>query len=597
MTRIRLPRATIVVAALVCCALVAAGCSGGDSSSGHSVPEGPPATEGNDDESPAIDDVAATDAPVVTETPVVDEGQVVEDVVESEDAGEETRPVPGGTLRFAIEADASGLNPTASTLSASGRTMANAVFDTLMAMDADGNPVPYLAESIEPVDGDMTRWRLVVREGIVFHDGTPLTADAVQVNYEAQLASALIGLAQRPFFPAEGATTVIDDRTIEFSMLDPNAVFPAWLTSQLGMVASPGWLAAAAEDPTLNQEPVGTGPFVFDSRSQDSITRVVRNDDWWGGEIYLDAVEFLPVTDPATRADLLFGGDVEGLHTIDPAIVGDLRDDDSVQNVVDETGQEQFVQLNTAAPPFDDVRARQALALATPLQIYRDLIGLGIARGADQIFIPESKFYNPDVVQQGDDPTAAAALAAEYCADVPDGCSDGNIDVEFQFPFTGVVGTRQADLLAQGWGEAFNVDFDELAQPEHIQQVAFGQFQAALWRAFGALEPATQRHALMCRTIADGISLNGPRFCSEERDALILDAQAQLDEAARVADWQDIVQDMRDSYTYVFLLHTVWDNAFDESVRGVCDRTSPDETPLRCVVNGVSWFDSVWLGA
>ena len=597
MTRIRLPRATIVVAALVCCALVAAGCSGGDSSSSQSVPEGPPATEGNDDESPAIDDVAATDAPVVTETPVVDEGQVVEDVVESEDAGEETRPVPGGTLRFAIEADASGLNPTASTLSASGRTMANAVFDTLMAMDADGNPVPYLAESIEPVDGDLTRWRLVVREGIVFHDGTPLTADAVQVNYEAQLASPLIGLAQRPFFPAEGATTVIDDRTIEFSMLDPNAVFPAWLTSQLGMVASPGWLAAAAEDPTLNQEPVGTGPFVFDSRSQDSITRVVRNDDWWGGEIYLDAVEFLPVTDPATRADLLFGGDVEGLHTIDPAIVGDLRDDDSVQNVVDETGQEQFVQLNTAAPPFDDVRARQALALATPLQIYRDLIGLGIARGADQIFIPESKFYNPDVVQQGDDPTAAAALAAEYCADVPDGCSDGNIDVEFQFPFTGVVGTRQADLLAQGWGEAFNVDFDELAQPEHIQQVAFGQFQAALWRAFGALEPATQRHALMCRTIADGISLNGPRFCSEERDALILDAQAQLDEAARVADWQDIVQDMRDSYTYVFLLHTVWDNAFDESVRGVCDRTSPDETPLRCVVNGVSWFDSVWLGA
>jgi ABC-type transport system substrate-binding protein len=361
------------------------------------------------------------------------------------------------------------------------------------------------------------------------------------------------------------------------------------------MVASPDWLAAAAEDPTLNQEPVGTGPFVFDSRSQDSITRVVRNDEWWGGEVHLDAVEFWPVPDPATRADLLFGGEMDGLHVTDPAIVGDLRDDDRVQNVIDETGQEQFVQLNTSAPPFDDERARQALALATPLQIYRDLIGLGIARGADQMFIPESRFYNPDVVQQGDDPAAAAALAADYCDDVPDGCSDGRIDVEFQFASTGVIGARQADILAEGWGEAFNVDFDELAQDQHILQTFSGQYQATLWRAFGSLEPATGRHALMCRTIGEGISLNGPRFCSEARDALILDAQAQLDEAARVVDWQGVVQDMNDAFTYVFLLHTIWDNVFNESVRGVCDRTSPDGVPLRCVVNGVSWFDSVWL--
>ncbi len=340
---------------------------------------------------------------------------------------------------------------------------------------------------------------------------------------------------------------------------------------------------------------VGTGPFVFDSRSQDSVTRVVRNADWWGGDVHLDALEFLPITDPATRADLLFAGDVEGLHTIDPATVGDLRDDDSVQNIVDETGQEQFVQLNTAAPPFDDVRARQALALATPLQNYRDLIGLGIARGADQMFIPESDFYNPAVAQQGDDPTAAAALAAEYCADVPDGCSDGRIDVEFQFPSTGVVGARQADILDEGWSAAFNVDFDELAQDQHVVQTFLGQYQATLWRAFGSLEPATSRHALMCRTIGEGISLNGTRFCSEARDALILDAQAQLDRAARAADWQAIVQDMNDAFSHIFLVHTIWDNAFRESVRGVCNRTSPDGVPLRCVVNGVNWFDSVWL--
>ena len=350
MTRTRLPLATMAVAVFACLAVVAAACSGGPASS-DSASEGPRATVSGGGEPAGSDDVATTDAPAATVAPVISEGQVVEDVAEDEDIDEEAGPIPGGTLRFALEADVDGLNPTTSSLSAPGRMMALAVFDTLTALDVDGNVVPYLAESVEPVDGDLTRWRVVVREGITFHDGAPLTAQAVQANFDAQLASPIVGLAQRPFYPAEGPSTVVDERTIEFSMLEPNAVFPAWLSTQLGMVASPDWLAAAAEDPTLNQEPVGTGPFVFESRSLDSVTRLVRHGGWWGGDVHLDALEFRPIPDASTRADLFFSGNVEGLHTTDPATVGDLRDEDSAQNIVDETGQEQFVQLNTSSPP------------------------------------------------------------------------------------------------------------------------------------------------------------------------------------------------------------------------------------------------------
>ena len=287
-------------------ALMAAACGGGSDSS---------TTSG-----PASSEVLTTDAktppsatePVSTDTaapPISDDGSatpVVEQVVDDEDL----EPVAGGTLRYALEADTGGLNPTTSALTASGLNMANAVFDTLTAFGADGTAVPYLAESIEPVDGDLTRWRMRLRPGVVFHDGTPLDAAAVKANFDAQLASPLVSLALRPFFPAEGAVTVVDDLTVDYQVLEPNATFPNQLTSQLGMMASPTWLAAAAEDPTLNQEPVGTGPFVFDSRAQDALTRFVRNDAWWGGAVYLDAVEFLPVPDPATRNDLAFNGDV-----------------------------------------------------------------------------------------------------------------------------------------------------------------------------------------------------------------------------------------------------------------------------------------------
>ena len=228
----------------------------------------------------------------------------------------------------------------------------------------------------------------------------------------------LVGLAVRPFFPETDAITKIDDLTVEFHLLDANAYFPA----TVGRPARHAGLAEVARrrrSPTRpsTKQPVGTGPFKFDSRSQDSVTRFVRNDEWWGGEVYLDAVEFYPVPDTATRVDLMLGGELEALQTTDPDSIMALRDE-GVPNVYDDSAAEQFAMINTAAAPFDDIRARQALAYATPRQTYLDLIALGVIRGADQRFIPEDPYHNPDVKQVGDDPDARPmALAAEYCAE------------------------------------------------------------------------------------------------------------------------------------------------------------------------------------
>ena len=81
----------------------------------------------------------------------------------------EGEPVVGGTLRVGLEADVDGLNPTASALAVSGLTMAQAVFDPLFTFTADGDVVPYLAESITP-NADFTEWTLKLREGVTFHD-------------------------------------------------------------------------------------------------------------------------------------------------------------------------------------------------------------------------------------------------------------------------------------------------------------------------------------------------------------------------------------------------------------------------------------------
>ena len=592
------------IAALVSFSLVAAACGGGSDDSSGTDGDASPETDAPDTGDTEPDDADTGDSePDDAPESTVDADNAIdaEDVVDDEEAG----PVMGGTLRYGLEADVNGINPANSSLSSPGLMMGNAVFDTLAVYTPDGVAVPYLAESFTPNE-DFTVWDVKVREGVTFHDGTPLNAEAVQVNFETQKNDPLVGLAVRPFYPEEGATEIVDDLTIRFNLLETNVYFPGALASQLGMMASPTWLAAAVDDPTLNQEPVGTGPFVFDSRSQDSVTRFVRNEDWWNGDVYLDAVEFLPVTDPDTRVDLLFNGELDALQTTNPASVADLQDEDSIQNIIDENTEESFAMINTAVPPFDDIRAREALARATPRQNYLDLIGLGVVRGADQMFVPESKYFNPDVVQVADDPEGALPLVEAYCAEkggdvntvLGEGvttCTDGRINMELQYSGPAVVQTRIAELLDEGWKNAgFNVTFDEVPQDEHILQAATGQYNVVTWRQFGATDPALDNVWLLCRTVG-GISLNWPKYCDETRDEVLLAAQATEDQDERIALYQELSQKVNDDYIYIFFNHTKWDNAFAENVRGVCDRVTPEGEPTQCAGGGRTWFSSVYF--
>jgi peptide/nickel transport system substrate-binding protein len=586
------------IAALMSLTLVAAACGGNDEGTGTPTPEGE--TGGTDktvvdeptDSTPA-DGTEVPDAPGVT--------------IENAPEVEETGPVAGGTLRYGIEADVDGLNPTNSALSAPGLMMGNAVYDTLTAATVDGTFVPYLAESVEPNE-DFTQWTVKVRADVLFHDGTPLNADAIVKNFETARADPLVGLAVKPFYPETGATTVIDDLTVQFNLLEGWRYFPGALASQLGMVASPTWIDAAIADPTLNQKPVGTGPFKFDTRSEDSITRFVRNDDWWNGEVYLDAVEFAPVTDSASRNELFFGDEFQALHSTDPASVDELRADDSVQSVFDESGEESFAMINSAVPPFDDIRAREAVSLAAAITDYRDLIGLGITTPANGPFTPDSPFYNPDVVQVGDDPDAALALVAEYCAEkgadintvlTPPSptCTDGRINIELQWSGPDVNQTRIGDILDAGWtAGGFNVTFDELAQDAQIQQAALGQYNVVTWRQFGAEDPSLDDVWLLCRNIG-GISLNWPKFCDEERDALLLQGRVLENGPERNALYQEISRKLNEDYLYIFFQHTPWNTAFAEDVRGMCDRTAPTGEPLICATNGRNWFSSAYFAS
>ena len=173
-------------------------------------------------------------------------------------------------------------------------------------------------------------------------------------------------------------------------------------------------------------------------------------------------------------------------------------------------------------------------------------------------------------------------------------CAGDRIVIEYQHAGPSVPATRIADLMVAGWSEAFEVTVTEVFQDDLIQNVALGAYNAVAWRQFGAVDPAADSIWLTCRTIGP-ISLNWPRYCDDERDALLLRAQAEADPDVRADLYRQVEARINEASTYVFLQHTMWDVALAPGVRDICGRTSPDGFALDCAGNGVVWFDRAWL--
>ena len=250
--------------------------------------------------------------------------------------------------------------------------------------------------------------------------------------------------------------------------------------------------------------------------------------------------------------------------------------------------------LNSQKAPFDDIRARQAITHATPRDNYNTLINLDVTRKADQMFTPESPYFNEDIVQLSDRPDLAGPLVDAYCADNPDNCTNGNIDIEYQYSGPSVVGERVADLLVEGWSDFFNVEVQVLPQDQHIQEAAFGLYNSIGWRQFGAVNPGDDRVWLLCRAIG-GISLNWPRYCDEDRDAIILqaDAASTVEETAPL--YQELSEMINEEYLYVFYNHTLWTISMADGVENLCGVSTAEDVKMRCQINGRTFFQSTFF--
>jgi peptide/nickel transport system substrate-binding protein len=388
-------------ALLVIFSLVIAACS----PSAPATEEPPPTT---------VEEVAPEEPaePAETEEPME---EPTEEVVE--EPTEE--PVVPNVLKVANTANITTWDPIKS-FSTEAAYMAN-IYEQLMRINppnAEERFTPLLAESWE-TNEDGTVWTFHLREGVTFHDGEPLTAEAVKLSLEAAAERAGASF----IWWALDHVEVVDDLTVEIHMtgsmpvdLIASSLYAAW-------IISPKALEAAAADENYFEAGVdgGTGPYTIESYIPDQEILLTRYDDYWGGwtEGQFDKVLIQIVGEDVLQQQMLEGGEVDLTSRLPQENYDTFRDDPNY-TVFDEPTYFNYVgYFNTLRPPLDNKLVRQALSYAIP---YEDIITIGANGLATQSRgpVPQGVWpWSEDVPQYTYDLDKARELLAE--AGYPDG--------------------------------------------------------------------------------------------------------------------------------------------------------------------------------
>lgn len=499
-----------------------------------------------------------------------------------------SEPVPGGTFVFGLESDSDGLDPMANAFALSGHFEASAIFDSLADVGPDGEVVPHLAEKIS-YNEPFTQWTITLRDGVTFHDGTPVDAAAVKATFDGFMASPLVQNALRDV----KTVTVVDPLTVRVDMKKPWSAFDFMLTTQVGYVVAPAML----EDPKASINPVGSGPFIFEDWviGKELIAR--KNPKYWrkdaaGRQLpYVDELRFTVVADDSARQAAVLTGDVDAMHTdYPPSIAELLRSDDEYQVHVDAAGEEEFVMLNLADEPFNEMLAREALAYGTDREAYAETTGGGVLVAVNGPFVPGQLGYEEDTGYPDFDLATAKEKVKAY---------EAKTGKKLKFSLQSVPtpqGLVEIQLLADQWKQAgMEVEIKTNEQAAHVVNVALGQYEAAYWRMFSSVDPDGDSTWWHGDNAVDppGISLNFARVRDPEMDKAIDATRAWLDDDTRDEQYRIVARRMAALKPYIWLTRTVWVLAARKNVGGLARSTDGGLGSL----GSKTWLAEVWVAA
>ncbi len=353
-------------------------------------------------------------------------------------------------------------DPHACTDAADTLTVCGAVFDTLLRRDGRGAYRPGLAEAWE-TSADCRRFTFRLREGVRFHDGTAMDAEAVRFTLQRLADPAQGATLGAPGVYAQylaGATIeILDARTLRLKLAAPLADIADILC--YGHIVSPQAMAAAGDD--LAARMVGTGPYRLTGWEPGQAIEAVANPDHYDGALPLAGLRWEAHASPEARAEALRAGRADVANAVGTATAG--------TDYLAPTAM--IYLLNARHGPCADVRVRRALNLA----IDREALIAEVLGGAGR---PLSGFVSP--IHYGFDPAAAVlrqdlAAAMRLLAEAGHG---GGLELAVDCPTRlpdeaeALTAALARQLAAVGVGLAVTVHDDRVAYANRVRLKGIG---------------------------------------------------------------------------------------------------------------------------
>jgi peptide/nickel transport system substrate-binding protein len=317
-------------------------------------------------------------------------------------------PRKGGVFRVAMSdgGPTESLDPQA-IVSATDQYRSLNLFDRLCEVQANQSVAMHLAESVEASRKDATRWRVVLRKGVTFSNGKPLTADDVLHTFRR------IGLNKKapyfsnvdPFVDVK-ASRKVNAHTVELVLKQPYGDFTRYLANRYLQI-----IPAGANRFKKASDVVGTGAFKLASFTPGQRSELVRNPDYFGSPgPYLDKVVVIQVAKDAQLAALQ-SGQIDGTETFDQLAQGlALKDNPKVQLFTVPAANAPQFNMRLDQEPFTDARVRRAFKLAIDRERMLQLAFQNHGKLGNDLHGHTFKSYASSLPQRAYDPEQAKSL-------------------------------------------------------------------------------------------------------------------------------------------------------------------------------------------
>jgi peptide/nickel transport system substrate-binding protein len=332
----------------------------------------------------------------------------------------------GGTLIVGRGGDSVSLDLATVTDGESWR-VGGEILDTLVKLEGTSTKVvPWLAESWDSSDGKT--WTFKLRQGVKFHDGTPLDAEAVKWNFDRWRDPNNQWRFGRTFeyYDTEFGedygivdTKAIDQYTFQLTLANPSAVLLYKLPLSCFGISSPKAVQEQGDKyGTPAGSAVGSGPFKFVEWVPDDKITLERNPDWWGDGPKLDRLIFRSIPDNSARLAELLAGTV---HTADLAQtdMAAAEADPNIYTIVQPSLSTGYIAFQQCTEPFGDPNVRWAIAHAINRQALIDTFYTKLDTLATGFQPPAILGSNSDLPPIEYDPEKTKQLLTE--AGYPDG--------------------------------------------------------------------------------------------------------------------------------------------------------------------------------